>query len=262
MARPKKKAASVSHLLVPEEPKTEWQKVLAHLEDNLKMYVAGAIFIIICVAIAALIRVNTVMRQQEIMTSYAEAVLEESPAVRLEKLRDIRDRSGRWTAEVLYMLGETAIEAGELGEAREAFEAILAEHGDSGYAAQAMDALAFLIRNEGRLDDALAQYEALTARWPAEFAARRAHFTIGELLEELGRPEEAVAAYRRQATVFPESTVAAKAEQALDRLRESHPDLFADETAPADAGDILGETDGAQTPYLSVDMEPVSGDQE
>jgi len=262
MARPKKKSTSVSHLLVPEEPKTEWQKILAHLEENIKLYAAGAVFILICLAIGALIRVNTVVKQKEITTRYAEAALEEDPAARLENYQAIRDSSGRWTPEVLYMMGETAIEAGEFDAARQAFEDVVSDYGDSDFAAQAQDGLAFLARNDGRLEDALKTYEELVSKWPGEYLARRAHFTMGEILEELDRPEEAIAAYRKQATIFPESTVATKAENALKRMAETFPDLFPDdagegeETLPSDAGSAGGETDAAQTAPLTVDTQP------
>ncbi len=238
MARPRKKTSSVSHLLVPEEPKTEWQKILAHVEENIKLYVAGAIFIIICVAIGALIRVNVVIKEKETTTKYAEAALEEDAKMRLEKYQAIGDNAGRWTPEMLYMMGETAIEAGNMDVARQSFEKVTLEY--SAYVAQAKEGLAFLARNEGRLEDALKGYEELVSKWPGEYIARRAHFTMGEILEELGRTEEAIAAYRKQATVFPESSVATKAEQALQRLEEKFPELF-----PAEEGEGEGDTGSA-----------------
>ena len=260
MARPKKKTTSVSHLLAPEEPKTEWQKALAHLEENIKLYVAGIVFIIICLAIGALIRVNAVVKEKDIMTRYAEAALEEDPQARLQKYEAIKGHSGQWNPEVLYMMAETAIEAGELDTAKQLFEELLAGHGNSAFVPQAKEGLAFLAWSDARLEEALKGYEELTTQWPAEFVARRAHYTMGQILEELGRPEEAIAAYRKQASVFPESAVAAKAEQALTRLSEKHPDLFADAGEGAtgsstEAGDILADADLAQTPYLSVDTQ-------
>ncbi len=259
MARPKKKSTSVSHLLAPEEPKTEWQKVLAHLEENIKLYVAGAIFVLICLAIAALIRINAVTKEKEITTKYAEAALEEDPKLRLEKYQAIDDSAGRWTPEVLYMMGETAIEAGDKEAARRAFEKVMSEYGSSDFAARSQDGLAFLARDEGRLEDALKAYEELVSKWPGEYVARCAHFTIGELLEELDRPQEAVTAYRKQTTVFPESSIATKAEQALDRMSEAFPDLFPAEEGEGegavspDAGTVESAADGVQTGSLAVE---------
>lgn len=259
MARPKKKSASVSHLLVPEEPKTEWQKFLAHFEENIKLYVAGALFVLICVAIGALIRVNMLVKEQEAMTRYAEAALETDATARLEKYQAIGNSAGRWTAEMLYMKGETAVEAGDMETARQTFEKVLSDYGDSTYAAQATDGLAFLAWNEGRLEDAVKEYEKLVGQWPGEFVARRAHYSMGQVMEELKRTEDAIAAYRKQTTVFPESSVARKAEEALQRLEKEFPDLFPDDaaegegTVPAEAGAIISGADAAQTGALAVE---------
>jgi len=62
MARPRKKKSEIEHLLIQEEPKTDWEKWLAHLEENYKLYVAGVVFLILCVAIGALIRGAAVIR--------------------------------------------------------------------------------------------------------------------------------------------------------------------------------------------------------
>lgn len=259
MARPKKKSASVSHLLIPEEPKTEWQKFLAHVEENIKLYAVGALFVLICVAIGALIRINMIVKEEKVMTEYADASLETNVAERLEKYQAIGNNAGKWTAEVLYMTAETALEAGEIDTARQDFEKVLSDYGDSPYAAQATDGLAFLAWNDGRLEDAVKEYDKLVDQWPGEFVARRAYFSKGQVLEELGKTEDAIAAYRKQTTVFPESSVAQKAEDALKRLEEKFPELFPDETAegegdvPAAAGAIVGESDAAQTAALEVE---------
>jgi len=264
MARPKKKTTSVSHLLIPEEPKTGWQKFLAHVEENIKLYVAGVLFILICVAIGALIRVNSVVKEKNIMTKYAEAALETDAKVRLEKYKAIGEDEGRWTAEVLYMTAETAMEAGESDTARKAYEKIVSDFADSEFVPRAKDGLAFLAWNENRLEDALKGYEELTQKWPSDFVARRAHYSMGEILEALGRTEDAIAAYRKQATVFPESAVATKSEQALQRLQKAHPDLFPAEgegEAPADAG-AVSAGDAAQTEALTVGTPAVAAEGE
>lgn len=264
MARPKKKTTSVSHLLIPEEPKTGWQKFLAHLEENIKLYLAGILFILICVAIGALIRVNTVVKEKTVATKYADAALETDAKARLEKYRAIGEDAGRWTPEVLYMTAETALEVGDAEAARQAYEKIVSNHADSEFVSRAKDGLAYLARNEGKLEDALNGYEELTQKWPGDFVARRAHYTMGEILEELGRNEEAIAAYRKQATVFPESSVATKAEQALQRLQKKFPDLFPAEgegEGPADAG-LVSEGDAAQTDALTVDAPAVAAEGE
>lgn len=259
MARSRKKNVTVSHVVAPEEPKTQWQKAIAHIEENLKIYVVALLFLIICAAIGALISVNRIVKQTEAATAYAEAVLEEDAASRLEKLQALKGNAGKWNAELLYMLGETAIEAGKLDIAREAFESLFREYSTSPYVLQAQEAIAFLTRSEGKLAEALQLYESLVEKWPSEYVARRSHVIIGQLYEESGQLENAIAAYRKQTVVFPESQAASKAEQALEKLKGEHPELFQEgEGTPPTSNEIgisaEGETD--QTGFLAV--EPVS----
>jgi len=235
-----------------DEPTTDWQKALAHLEENYKLYIAGVAFILVCVAIGALIRISMVMKEHDVMTRYAEAALVEDPAERLEKYQALVNDAGRWTPEVLYRLGETAIEAGSHETAKEAFERIIASHGASEYAVNATDGLAFLAWNAGDLDEALAGFERLTAQWPNEFVARRKYYDIGQVQEERGDLEAAIAAYRRQGEVFPESSAAQRADQALERLRNDHPDLFP-EDADQEGMEPVDTEAIAQTPYVSTD---------
>lgn len=240
------------HLLVREEPRTDWQRALAHIEDNYKLYIAGAVFVLVCMAIGVLIRLSIMMKEEALMTRYADAALTEDPIERLEKYEALADNAGRWTPEVLYRMGETAIEAGRHDVARTAFLQLLASHANSDYVLHATDGLAFLEWNEGNLDEALAGLEQIVAQWPNEFIARRKHYDIGQIQEERGAIEAAISAYRRQTEVFPDSAVAQRAQQALDRLRETHPDLFDDEPDMDVEGPVDVE-DMALTPYISAD---------
>ncbi|MGI6138327.1 MAG: tetratricopeptide repeat protein [Candidatus Hydrogenedentes bacterium] len=258
MARPRKKGVSQSSLLIPEEPKTEWQKLLVHLRANIKYYGAALVFILICAAVAALIQINSVVKDQHVMTAYAAAMQEEELPLRLEKLDDIDlNHAGRWAAEILYMKGETALETNNWDLAGTALEEVYTEYKGNEFAAQAADGLAFLALEQNRLDDALTYYQDMVSQWPDDFTARRAYFKMGELLEKMDRTEEAVTMYRKQTAVFPESSVAQKSEAALERLRTSHPDFFADEEIPdtADAGEVSLVSDSPQTAVLSVETE-------
>lgn len=252
MARPRKKKTLADHLLLKEEPKTDWQRALVHLEAHYKTYIAAVLFVLVCVAVGALIRVSLMMRDREIMSLYAEAALVEEPEERLTQYEAFVDSAGRWTAEVLYRLGETAIEAGRYDAAREAFERILGEHETSDYALHAADGLAFLDWNDGDLDAALAGFERVVAQWPNAFLARRKHYEIGMLQEERGDLEAAVAAYRRQGEVFPGSAAAERAQMALLRLQADHPDLFPEEP-DLDEDALPAPDDAALTPYLPAD---------
>ncbi len=229
MARPRKKKPLTDHLLIREEPKTELQKAVAHLEENYKIYIAGAIFLILCIAIGVLIRVSATINERERATRYAEAALVTEPEERLEKYNAAINALGRWTPEALYRKGETAIQAEEYDVAEETFNRLINDYPNSDYIVNAVDALAFIAWNRGDLEAALEGFERVTQDWPGEFIARRKHYDIGRVLEEMERFEDAVAAYQQQLQVFPDSAIARRAQAALDELAEEHPDLVPQE---------------------------------
>lgn len=252
MTRPRKKKPAGEHLLITEEPKTDWQRALAHIEDNYKLYIAGAVFVALCIMIGVLIRISATLHEQEIMTRYTEAALVENAQERLEHYQAIRNSSGKWTPEVLYRMAETAIEAGDTQAAEDAFQSILTEYPDSDFAINASDGTAFLAWNRGDLEAALAGYEQLVQKWPGEFIARRKYNDIAKLQEALERPADAIAAYRKQLEAFPNSTAAQQAEQALTALREKHPDLFPAEGESETSDPAMATDDAANTMTVSV----------
>ncbi|MCK5863453.1 MAG: tetratricopeptide repeat protein, partial [Candidatus Hydrogenedentes bacterium] len=254
MARPRKNKPVVDHLLVHEEAKTEWQKALNHLEDNYKLYLAGAVFLLLCAAVGAFIRLNTAVKDQEASTAYAEAVLEEDAALRLEKYGDNMDVLGRWSPEALYRMGETAIEAEEYDRAEEIFTQFTATYPGNEYLPNVVDGLAFLAWNKGDLEAALQGFERVAQEWPGDFVGRRKYYDIGQVLEELDRLEDAIAAYKKQIVLFPESSVQRRSQQALDALKEEHPDLFPEEEGEEDiATEETAEVTGSEGEVVNVE---------
>ncbi len=240
MARPRKKKPLTDHLLIKEEPKTEWQKAVAHLEENYKLYIAGAIFLLLLVAIGALIRMSAVIGEREKATRYAEAALIEDPQERLERYKEVLDSLGRWTPEALYRMGETAIQVEQYDVAAEAFRRLQEEYPDSTYVPNAIDGLAFVAWNRGDLEAALDGFERIVEHWSGEFIARRKFYDIGRVLEEMERFEDAAGAYQQQLQVFPESAIARRAQRALDELAQAHPELFPE---PEPEEDLLVDVD-------------------
>ncbi len=256
MARPKKKKPSSDHLLVREEPKTELEKVVAHLEENYKLYIAGAVFLLLCVAIGLLIRVSALVSEREKATLYAQAALVEDPQDRLEQYEAALASSlGRWEPEALYRKAETAIEAEQFDVAEETFNRLINDYPDSEYVPNAVDGLAFIEWNRGNLEAALEGFERVATEWPGAFIARRKHYDMGQVLEELERLEDAVAAYQRQIQTFPNSAVARRAQMALTTLGEEHPDLIPEEVEELLALDPDAE---GEAPLVDVEAEPVA----
>ena len=74
---------------------------------------------------------------------------------------------------------------------------------------------------------AIAVYQDVQASWPDSFAARRQPLNIARCYEESDNFEEAVKFYQEQLLVFPGSNVAMHAQQKLDELRSSQPEVAA-----------------------------------
>jgi tetratricopeptide (TPR) repeat protein len=210
----------------------ELQRLTRHIQDNPVVYAAAAVFIIVVVVAGSVFKKNATLTDQRYMTQYAEALTADDPAAQADKLSVLTDNQNRWTAEAVYVLGETSIRAQEYGKAKEAFTRVGEEFADTDYAAPAADGLAFLAENEGDLKTALAGYQNVLSQWPNSLVGRRESFNIGRVQEELGDFEAAVKAYEEQISSFPDSVVAAKSEQALARLRTEHSELFSAEPEP------------------------------
>lgn len=225
---------------------SDWQKLMQHVITHPWHYVAGVAFILFCAGAGALYGISQEMREREIMSGYAGAIAEEDPALSAAQLETIAESDSRWTPEIVYMLGETAIRAQEYEKAKEAFTRVVNEFSSSDFAPKAADGLAFLEENAGNLDAALKAYQEIQAKWGNTFTGRLQPFNIARVYEAQENLEAAIAAYQEQKDVFPDSAIAARAEMALARLEEAHPDLFpevvvveedADEHAGHDHGD-------------------------
>ncbi len=230
-------------------PKNDFQRLLMHIEENPLTYVAAVGFIALCIVVGVLFRVQSTLSDRNVMTAYAKAATEEDEKVKLEKLEELAAGSNRWTAEILYMTGETAIAAQEYEKAEAAFKRVREDFSTSPQVANAVDALAFLAENRGDLDAALKGYRELTEKWGDSLAGKRAYFKIASILEEQGDFKAAKEAYEAQAEQFPESRVAKRAEVALEKLAEAHPDLFPkeeEEVATAEKADETATEEAAQ----------------
>ena len=215
---------------LPDSPITRYLlKIQAVVEENPFMYIGGAVFIVLCIVAGVLFNASQAASDREVMTKYTAAMIEEEPATRLAKLEEISGDAGRWTPEVTYMLGETAIQAQQYDKAKQAFEQVLAKYGTGEFAARAADGLAFLEENSGNIEGALKGYQQVREKWGADFIATIRLYDIGRLQEKLGKLEDAKKSYDEQMTLFPDSDAARKAEQALEKLKGTHPELFPEE---------------------------------
>lgn len=102
------------------------------------------------------LRANASVADRKIMTEYAKALEQEDAAAQVTALEPLAQKGGRWTAEIVYMLGEAAVRARQYDKAGEAFNRVKTEFGTSEYAPRAVEGLAFLEENKGNADAALA----------------------------------------------------------------------------------------------------------
>ncbi len=239
----------VGSMLTQQDELARW---LQHLRENALLYAASAVFVVVCIAAGVLYRANQSAGEQLRLTAYARAMQEEDAAARLAALERIPIGRDQWSAEVLYILGETAVRAGAYEKASQAFLRVCEEFGGSEFAPRAMEGLGFLAENGGDYNEALARYQEVAQKWPASFSARIQPFNIGRVQERLEDFQAAVEAYQSQVELFPGSHVARNAEGALERLRESHPELFpATESEPAEevvSEENLEQDDAVEAP--------------
>lgn len=238
-------------MLTKQDELAQWVR---HLRENALLYTVSAVFVALCLAAGLFYRVNQSAAERLRMTTYARAVQMEEPAQRLATLEKIALGKDKWSAEVLYMIGETAILAAEYDRADKAFARVCAEFAASEFAPRAAEGLGFLAENRGDFVKALSHYQEVGQKWPGSFSARIQPLNIGRVQEAMGDLKAAADAYQSQSDMFPGSHAARKAEMALERLRAAHPELFPKPDAP-DAEDSAGG-DVAAAPPVAEEATP------
>jgi predicted negative regulator of RcsB-dependent stress response len=254
-ATTKKSAAAT--LPLETQAMGELQRFWMHLQENLLVYLVILLVAALAAVLGAAYNLSSRAAEKQVMTAYAEAMQEEDAARRAAALEPLAQGRGRWALEAAYMLGETAIELGDYKKAQAAFTRIMDQAIDSEYAPGARQGLAFIAEATGDFQNALDGYEEIVRRWPDSFLAHIQHLNIGRMREALGDFAGAKAAYERQVQEFEGSRTASKAQAALDRLKESHPELFTADS-PA-AAELPAEGGQASAPAASVSEPVVDG---
>ena len=232
-ARAAKKAPDILHA---NEVKNDWQRLIQNIREYPVLWCAGILFVVVCVVAGMAYRVRAATSHQYSMTQFAKAVSTEDPAMRTTELGQLTER-GPMAADAMYLAGEAAYEAKDYAKAKEFFQKLRGEFPQSNHAPDAVEGLGFIAENEGDLDGALAAYNEIIEKWPTSVARRRQELNIARVQERKGNFKEAVEAYKSHSENYPESTFAPQVESSLERLKQSHPDLFPAEPAPAPVAD-------------------------
>lgn len=223
-----KRPAGAHHV---EEPTSDTQALLRHVQENPLVY-AGAIgFVVVVLLVTLFFRLAQESGRQDAATAYLEALDTEDVNERVARLGDVAESGTYLEAHALYMQGEAAIEARDYATAREKLTQLRETHPEFPFVPDAVEGLGFVEEEEERFAQARAYYEEVEAKWPDSTAAQRQAFNVGRTYESEGDIAAAIEAYRRQLEVFPGSTIALRAQQRLNALRETHPELFEDESA-------------------------------
>ena len=217
------------------------QLVLQLRENALKVGLAVS-FIILCVIVGAVVRMNANAGKISDNTEYASAIMEEETETSLEALNAAAENNTTWNAEVTYMAAETALRDQDYTKAEAHFKKVVENFADSEYAPRAADGLAFILENRGENEAALVAYTEIKDKWGDSFTGRCQFLNIGRVQEALGNFEAAREAYETQINRLPDTNTERKARMALDALEQDHPELFPEEVI----AEVVEETTPAE----------------
>lgn len=252
MATKAKAAKKAPDILHAHEAKNDWQRLVESIREYPVLWGAGVLFVVVCLVAGLVYRVNTANRTLETTTQFARAITTEDPALRTTELEQLSQR-GPLAADAVYLAGEAAYQAKDYAKAKAFFQRLRTDFPQSKFAPDAVEGLGFIAENEGDLDGALAAYKEVIEKWPASVARRRQELNIARVQERKGNFKEAVDAYKFHSENYPESNFMPDVNKALDRLKESHPELF---PAEVDANAPAAETSAAVTPEAAAAPEP------
>lgn len=217
-----------------EEKQGDLQALREHIKENPVLYVISIVFIVVCAGLGGVYRIHTGNVNRELTTQYARALDLEDPDARAEALASLSQGDSPLTAEALYMQGEAAYDAKKHKVAAAAFERLRQEFPEFPHTPDAVEGLGYVEEDQANYAAALAKYREVLDKWPDSFAGRRQPLNVGRCQERTGNLEAAVLAYRDQLEIFPGSSVAQRAQNALNRLRRTNPELFPKESLGLD----------------------------
>ena len=205
--------------------KNDWQQLVDQVRTYPYVYGSIVVFIVICILLGSMYRINSAGKSRSEMTRFATALDMEKPAERAAALQPIAAGSSTLSAESLYISGESFIEAKEYDKAKEAFERLRRDFPNVPEVPNAVEGLGFLLENKGDYEGALALYKEVSEKWPTALVSRHQDLNIGRCQEHLGKFEEADKSYTALLEKYVGSGFGNEAKMAQEKLREAHPEL-------------------------------------
>ena len=205
------------------------------------IYVGAIVFVLAILAATGVYRVVQASTLRAASTEYAAALEIEDPADRAAALGSVAESGSQFAARALYLQAEAALDHGDHETARRAFEQVRERYPNFEFVPDAVEGLGFVEEESSNFAAARKMYEEVAAKWPESVAAMRQPYNLARTYEGESNLAAAVEQYRKQLETFPGSTIAMRAQQRLNELRETNPDLFADEIAVDPAAPVLQE---------------------
>lgn len=245
-----------------EEPASDWTALGRHVQDRPGLYIGAIAFVLIVLAATGIYRAVQASTLRTASTEYAAALAMEDPAARATALAAVAKSGSQFAARALYLQGESALDAGNREEARAAFEELRDRFPTFEFVPDAVEGLGFINEDTGQFASARTLYQEVAAKWPESAAALRQPYNIARSYEGEANLSSAVEQYRKQIETFPGSTVSVRAQQRLDELRESNPDLFPAEQPVEPATPVLQEltTEQPLPGQLELSIDPPSAE--
>lgn len=225
----------------PGAPKNDWTALVRRVQERPQPYIGAVVFVLVVLAATGIYRVVQASTMRATSTEYAAALEIENPADRSAALGAVADSGSRFAARALYLEGEAALDGGDYDTARETFQALRERYPNFEFVPDAVEGLGFIEEDTADFASARRMYEEVAAKWPESIAALRQPYNVARTYEGEENLASAIDQYRRQLETFPGSTIAMRAQQRLNELRESNPDLFADDVVIDPAAPVLQE---------------------
>jgi tetratricopeptide (TPR) repeat protein len=255
-AKPRKKAPDI---LDQQVVKGDYAKFVQQVKDKPMLYLGGAVFLLLCLLIGIFIQTSTSAGARSAVTDLARAEDAQDPGMRATQLEEVAAKDKKVAPDALYLAAESAYQAKDYARAKKGFEDLRAQYPDHKNVPDAVEGLAYIALNESQPDQAIAMFKEIQEKWPTSLAARRQHLNLAKVYESQDNLAEAAKEYQAQVAQFPGSSWEADAKDAIERLKQAHPELFpAAEPAPADAATPAAAAAPAPAPAEAAPVpEPV-----
>jgi tetratricopeptide (TPR) repeat protein len=198
---------------------------LNKVQSNPLPYIGGVVLIIALVAVGFLANVAKIDKEKKQASEYSTALDIEDASERAAALAVIADSNSKYAAEALYLQASAAMDAEDYETAKMAYSKLRETYPTFEFTPDAVEGLGAIAQAQGDYAAAIAYYEEVMSTWPNSFAAVRQPYNIGVCHEKNKALPEAIAAYKEQLEVFVDSSVSFQAQQKLNQLYASNPEL-------------------------------------